>query len=100
MGLHCLWFSMYIWNLSNVPRGFIVAKNHNHKQSTSCDSEVSIRKEKRRTMLKATFAPSDQKTESFKLLSGYAIPAIGLGTWKSGSESYNSVFTAIVEVHM
>ncbi|KAK7339981.1 hypothetical protein VNO77_20671 [Canavalia gladiata] len=37
------------------------------------------------------------KPQSFDLLSGHAIPAVGLGTWKSGSQSTNSVFTAIVE---
>lgn len=41
---------------------------------------------------------TNHKAESFKLLSGHAIPAVGLGTWKSGDEAYKSVFTAIVEV--
>ncbi|KAI9116105.1 hypothetical protein K1719_013035 [Acacia pycnantha] len=36
-------------------------------------------------------------TQSFQLLSGHSIPAVGLGTWKSGSQAVNSVFTAIVE---
>ncbi|XP_062094948.1 aldose reductase isoform X2 [Humulus lupulus] len=34
---------------------------------------------------------------SFKLMSGRSIPAVGLDTWKSGSETTNSVFTSIVE---
>ncbi|KAE9591957.1 hypothetical protein Lal_00038367 [Lupinus albus] len=41
--------------------------------------------------------PHEPKTQSFDLLSGHAIPAVGLGTWKSGSEAINSVFTAIVQ---
>ncbi|XP_061362141.1 aldose reductase [Gastrolobium bilobum] len=41
--------------------------------------------------------PHEPKTQSFKLLNGHAIPAVGLGTWKSGSQATNSVFTAIVE---
>ncbi|XP_058002975.1 LOW QUALITY PROTEIN: aldose reductase [Hevea brasiliensis] len=48
-------------------------------------------------MPQATFTPSGQKIESFRLLSGHAIPAVGLGTWKSGSKAKDSVFTAIVE---
>ncbi|KAJ4830689.1 hypothetical protein Tsubulata_028405 [Turnera subulata] len=39
----------------------------------------------------------DQKTESFMLLSGHTIPAVGLGTWRSGSQAPDSVFTAITE---
>ncbi|KAI4353472.1 hypothetical protein L6164_002420 [Bauhinia variegata] len=39
----------------------------------------------------------DPKAHSFKLLSGHTIPAVGLGTWKSGSQAIDSVFTAIVE---
>ncbi|KAK7395043.1 hypothetical protein VNO78_15585 [Psophocarpus tetragonolobus] len=41
--------------------------------------------------------PHEPKTQSFTLLSGHTIPAVGLGTWKSGSQAVNSVFTAIVE---
>ncbi|RDX68596.1 hypothetical protein CR513_52392, partial [Mucuna pruriens] len=41
--------------------------------------------------------PHEPKTQSFTLLSGNTIPAVGLGTWKSGSQASNSVFTAIVE---
>ncbi|KAG4922201.1 hypothetical protein AAZX31_18G189200 [Glycine max] len=41
--------------------------------------------------------PHEPKTQSFKLLSGHTIPAVGLGTWKSGSQAANSVITAIVE---
>ena len=40
----------------------------------------------------------EPKTQSFTLLSGHTIPAVGLGTWKSGSQAANSVITAIVEV--
>ncbi|XP_028786392.1 aldose reductase-like [Neltuma alba] len=36
-------------------------------------------------------------SQFFKLLSGHTIPAVGLGTWKSGSQAVNSVFSAIVE---
>uniref|UniRef100_A0A2N9G9I5 NADP-dependent oxidoreductase domain-containing protein n=1 Tax=Fagus sylvatica TaxID=28930 RepID=A0A2N9G9I5_FAGSY len=50
-------------------------------------------------MAQATFTtPQDQQAESFTLLSGHTIPAVGLGTWKSGSKASESVFTAIVEV--
>jgi len=42
--------------------------------------------------------PHEPKTQSFTLLSGHTIPAVGLGTWKSGSQAVNSVFTAIVDV--
>lgn len=45
-----------------------------------------------------TVKPHEPKTKSFDLLSGHSIPAIGLGTWKSGSQAINSVFTAITEV--
>ncbi|XVF08348.1 hypothetical protein REPUB_Repub06bG0219000 [Reevesia pubescens] len=48
-------------------------------------------------MAQATFTPENQKTHSFRLLSGHAIPAVGLSTWRSGSQALNSVFTAIVE---
>lgn len=41
--------------------------------------------------------PHEPKTQSFNLLSGHTIPAVGLGTWKSGSQAVNSVFTAVVE---
>ncbi|XP_020218568.1 aldose reductase [Cajanus cajan] len=41
--------------------------------------------------------PHEPKTQSFTLLSGHTVPAVGLGTWKSGSQATNSVFTAIVE---
>ncbi|XP_010922651.1 aldose reductase isoform X1 [Elaeis guineensis] len=33
----------------------------------------------------------------FKLLSGHTIPAVGLGTWKSGSKASEAVSTAIIE---
>ncbi|KAL2509825.1 NAD(P)-linked oxidoreductase superfamily protein [Forsythia ovata] len=47
-------------------------------------------------MAQATFTPHDEKVVGFRLLSGHTIPAVGLGTWKSGSPR-DSVFTAIVE---
>ncbi|XP_057983759.1 aldose reductase [Malania oleifera] len=48
-------------------------------------------------MAQATFPPLNKRTESLRLLSGHSIPAVGLGTWRSGSEASNAVFTAIVE---
>ncbi|KAJ4704330.1 Aldo/keto reductase [Melia azedarach] len=48
-------------------------------------------------MAQATFKPLDQKAVTFELLSGHTIPAVGLGTWQTGSEASDSVFTAIVE---
>ncbi|CAH2074641.1 unnamed protein product [Thlaspi arvense] len=48
-------------------------------------------------MAHATFTPEGQKTESFRLLSGHKIPAVGLGTWRSGSQATHAVFTALVE---
>ncbi|XP_060674035.1 aldose reductase isoform X2 [Ziziphus jujuba] len=41
--------------------------------------------------------PQEEDTKSFRLLSGHTIPAVGFGTWRSGAEATNSVFTAIVE---
>ena len=35
---------------------------------------------------------------SFKLASGHSIPAVGLGTWKSGEKASDSVLTAITKV--
>jgi aldehyde reductase len=49
-------------------------------------------------MAQKVMLPHEPKTQSFDLLSGHSIPAIGLGTWKSGSEAINSVKTAIVDV--
>ncbi|KAK6245139.1 hypothetical protein QUC31_011548 [Theobroma cacao] len=49
-------------------------------------------------MSQATFTQEGQKTQSFGLLYGHTIPAVGLGTRRSGSQAENSVFTAIVEV--
>ncbi|KAF3953180.1 hypothetical protein CMV_021352 [Castanea mollissima] len=48
-------------------------------------------------MAQATVTPQDQQAEYCTLLSGHTIPAVGLGTWKSGSKAGESVFTAIVE---
>jgi hypothetical protein len=36
--------------------------------------------------------------EYFTLLSGHQIPAVGLGTWRSGSDARKAVFAAIVLV--
>lgn len=49
-------------------------------------------------MAQATFGHQNLHVESFKLLSGHKIPAVGLGTWKADDEAYKSVFTAVVEV--
>ncbi|KAH9736779.1 hypothetical protein WN944_004301 [Citrus x changshan-huyou] len=48
-------------------------------------------------MAQSNIEPTNHKAESFKLLSGHTIPAVGLGTWKSGDEAFKSVFAAIVE---
>ncbi|KAK9126769.1 hypothetical protein Scep_015615 [Stephania cephalantha] len=49
-------------------------------------------------MAKATFTTVEGlKAESFKLLSGHSIPAVGLGTRQSASKAFQSVKTAIVE---
>ncbi|KAI4356086.1 hypothetical protein L6164_000134 [Bauhinia variegata] len=50
-------------------------------------------------MFTATFVPAagDQKTDLFKLSTGHSIPAVGLGTWKLGSQAYDSVLAAILE---
>lgn len=49
-------------------------------------------------MAKAARVPLKVETGSFKLWSGHSIPAVGLGTWKSGSQVADAVFTTIVEV--
>lgn len=51
-------------------------------------------------MAQATITPHGERMQSFKLFSGHAIPAVGLGTWRSGSQAEDSVYTAIVEVQM
>ncbi|KAI3677682.1 hypothetical protein L6452_36948 [Arctium lappa] len=38
-----------------------------------------------------------EEEQSFVLLSGHRIPAIGLGTWRSGSQASYSVATAVIE---
>ncbi|XP_052174034.1 aldose reductase [Diospyros lotus] len=48
-------------------------------------------------MAQATFSREGEVVKSFKLLSGHTIPAIGLGTWRSGSQANTAVFTAIVD---
>lgn len=50
-------------------------------------------------MAQAAMTPQDQDAERYvTLVSGHRIPAVGLGTWRSGSRADDSVFTAIVEV--
>lgn len=61
-------------------------------------AEKSIKEEKE--MAQATFGAQEAHTDSFKLISGHKIPAVGLGTWKAGSAASDSVFTAIVEVQI
>ncbi|KAL1352813.1 hypothetical protein HN51_016791 [Arachis hypogaea] len=41
--------------------------------------------------------PQDPNAKFYTLLSGHSMPAVGLGTWKSGSKASDSVFTAIAE---
>ncbi|CAE6085230.1 unnamed protein product [Arabidopsis arenosa] len=48
-------------------------------------------------MAHATFTSEGQNMESFRLLSGHKIPAVGLGTWRSGSQATHAVVTALVE---
>ncbi|XAR68757.1 Aldehyde reductase [Bertholletia excelsa] len=48
-------------------------------------------------MAQATFTPEGEQVQKFRLLSGHTIPAVGLDTWRSGSQARDSVFTAIVE---
>jgi len=36
--------------------------------------------------------------DHFVLKSGHTIPAVGLGTWRAGSDTAHSVTTAITEV--
>ncbi|TMW86335.1 hypothetical protein EJD97_021532 [Solanum chilense] len=47
-------------------------------------------------MAQMTIDPQGEKIESFVLLSGHKIPAIGLGTWRAHN-ARDSVFTAILE---
>jgi len=56
------------------------------------------KKKKKKKMFRATFTPEGEKMEYFRLMTGHLIPAIGLGTWKSGPQARYSVETAIVEV--
>ncbi|CDP19942.1 unnamed protein product [Coffea canephora] len=49
-------------------------------------------------MAQVTFTTHGERMQSFKLLSGHAIPAVGLGTWKSTSpQAQHPVYSAIVE---
>ncbi|TYK24925.1 aldose reductase [Cucumis melo var. makuwa] len=49
-------------------------------------------------MAQAVMTPQVQDAERyFTLVSGHRIPAVGLGTWRSGSRADDSVFNAIVE---
>ncbi|KAJ0520751.1 putative aldose reductase [Helianthus annuus] len=48
-------------------------------------------------MAQSTLRAKEEEQYSFVLLSGHRIPAVGLGTWQSGSEASNSVATAVLE---
>ncbi|KAK1412442.1 hypothetical protein QVD17_33698 [Tagetes erecta] len=48
-------------------------------------------------MAQSTLKAKEEEQYSFVLLSGHRIPAVGLGTWQSGSEATYSVATAILE---
>lgn len=50
--------------------------------------------------LPRTPPPQEQEERSFKLVSGHSIPAVGLGTWKTGEKASDSVYTAITEVNL
>lgn len=41
-----------------------------------------------------------REEKGFGLRSGHRIPAVGLGTWRAGSQASDSVFTAILQVFM
>ncbi|KAL4189547.1 hypothetical protein AMTRI_Chr08g165920 [Amborella trichopoda] len=47
--------------------------------------------------MKASFVEGKELRQGFRLVSGHTIPAVGLGTWKSGSDATQSVFTSIVQ---
>ncbi|KAI3472843.1 hypothetical protein Pfo_029972 [Paulownia fortunei] len=47
-------------------------------------------------MAQGTFTPHGEKVETFRLLSGHLIPAVGIGTWKSECPR-DSVYTALAE---
>lgn len=49
-------------------------------------------------MAQATLTPHGEKVETFRLLSGHLIPAVGLGTWKSETPR-ESVCNALVQVN-
>lgn len=42
---------------------------------------------------------AQEKQDHFVLKSGHTIPAVGLGTWRAGSDTAHSVQTAITEVY-
>ncbi|KAI3759913.1 hypothetical protein L1987_50299 [Smallanthus sonchifolius] len=48
-------------------------------------------------MAQSTLRAKEEDQYSFVLLSGHRIPAVGLGTWRSGSQASYSVSTAILE---
>nr|GEY30323.1 NAD(P)-linked oxidoreductase superfamily protein [Tanacetum cinerariifolium] len=48
-------------------------------------------------MAQSTFRAQEDDVQTFDLLSGHKIPAIGLGTWRSGYEATYSVAHAIIE---
>lgn len=52
---------------------------------------------RREREMQATLTPKDEVVLGYKLVSGHTIPAVGLGTWRSGSLAKDAVFTAIVE---
>ncbi|CAI9097215.1 OLC1v1033588C2 [Oldenlandia corymbosa var. corymbosa] len=45
-------------------------------------------------MAQATVTSHGEKMKTFRLLSGRAIPAVGIGTWKTGSEAEHAVYSA------
>lgn len=68
------------------------------RRETRRDSPERQGGKEENTMAHATFTAEGQNTESFRLLSGHKIPAVGLGTWRSGSQATHAVVTALVEV--
>jgi hypothetical protein len=44
-------------------------------------------------------AMAQGEQDHFVLKSGHAMPAVGLGTWRAGSDTAHSVQTAITEVY-
>ncbi|KAK1270320.1 hypothetical protein QJS04_geneDACA005935 [Acorus gramineus] len=48
-------------------------------------------------MAQEYYVMPQEEAQYFKLLSGHTIPSVGLGTWRSGSQAADAVFTAIVQ---